>query len=65
MSEFKCIDISLKDLQNKELTVQELQSVVIKLVDLHNELVSDIQKMVNSGQIRSKQEAMMNMPYGL
>lgn len=59
------LDISIEDLNAKELTTQELQAVIIKLVDRHNAMVSYVEELVSSGRIRSKTETILNQPYGL
>lgn len=56
---------TLSELKTKELTVPELQAAVLQLVKLHNEMAAELNRLKGSGQIMSRQDAIMNTRYGL
>jgi hypothetical protein len=56
---------TLKELKTRECTPAELQAALVKLIEMHNGTVADINAMISDGRIRSKREAIMNTPYGL
>jgi hypothetical protein len=56
---------TLEELKTRECTPAELQAALVKLIDMHNGTVADINKMIGDGRIRSKQEAFENIRYGL
>lgn len=55
----------LEKLKTEPCTLEELQAALVQLIELHNGLNSDLRAMQNSGQILSKQDAFMNIRYGL
>jgi hypothetical protein len=54
---------SFKELQTRPCTPEELQAALVKLIELHNGMHDDINKMIASGRIRSSREAFMNKEY--
>jgi len=48
---------TLKQLESKQCSLEELQAAFLKLVGMYNKLVVDFNHMKTSGRIRSKQEA--------
>ena len=56
---------SLEELKTRECTPAELQATLLKLIELHNGAMEDINEMINSGRIRSGREAFENIRYGL
>jgi hypothetical protein len=45
--------------------LEELQAAIVQLIELHNGMHNDINKMIADGSIRSRQEALENVKYGL
>ena len=56
---------SLEELKTRECTPAELQAALVKLIEMHNGTVADINGMISDGRIRSRHDAIMNTPYGL
>ena len=59
------IDITLAELKVRQLTVEELQDVIIKLINLHNSLDKKIFNLTLSGRIKSRKQAIADSSYGL
>ncbi len=55
----------LVKLRTKRCSVEELQTALVTLVELHNKLVKDINDLIESGRILSKQKARELRHYGL
>jgi len=56
---------SLQDLETKQLTIIELQTVVLHLIRLHNKSQKHIDQLIMSGQIRTPREALMKTPFDI
>jgi hypothetical protein len=56
---------TLKELKDRQCSADELQSALVMLIELHNKLESDINKMIKNGRIRSEQEAAATIRYGI
>jgi hypothetical protein len=54
----------LKTLKTRPCTLEELQAALVQLIELHNGMHDEINRMISSGRIRSSREALMNTPYG-
>ena len=55
----------LEELKTRECSPAELQAALVQLIELHNGLNNAINRLIDSGAIRSRTEASMNTPYGL
>jgi len=55
----------LKILKTRPCALEELQAALVQLIELHNGMHNDINRMIESGRIRSSREALMNTSYGL
>jgi hypothetical protein len=55
----------LATLKLRACTPAELQAALIKLIELHNLTHEAIQRLQSTGQIRSRQDAILNQTYGL
>ena len=53
----------LKDLKERPCSLEELQAALVQLIELHNGMHDEINRMISSGRIRSSAEAVMNRPY--
>jgi hypothetical protein len=53
----------LKDLKERPCSLEELQAALIKLIELHNGMNAVINRMVSSGQIRSRRDAIWDTPF--
>ncbi len=56
---------TLKELKERPCSSEELQATLVQLIEHHNALSRDLQAMADSGRIRSRNEVMMETPYGL
>ena len=56
---------TLKELKERPCSAEELQAALVHLIELHNKLSDDINKMVSSGRIRSSHEAIMNTTFNI
>ena len=56
---------TLKELKTRECTPAELQAALVKIIEMHNDTVADINAMISNGRIRSRRDAIMNTPYGI
>lgn len=67
----KTIAPKLSELKSRQCTPEELQAALIQLIELHNGMHNDINKMIEDGRIGSvrsrqtRQEAFENIRYGL
>jgi hypothetical protein len=55
----------LQDLRERQCSPEELQAALVQLIELHNSMHDEINKMILDGRIRSHHEASMNTIYGL
>lgn len=55
----------LATLKKGPCTPEQLQAALIQVIELHNELVSELNDLMRSGRIRSSSEARANRVYGL
>lgn len=53
---------TIEELKTRPCTLEELQAALVQTIELHNRLEADINKMISSGQIRSREEAIWNQP---
>jgi hypothetical protein len=56
---------SLEKLKTEQCSLEELQAAVVQIIELHNGLVSEIDRLKQSGRILDTQAARDNRRYGL
>ena len=56
---------SLAELQTRPCSQEELQAALVQLIEVHNKLNARINELSSDGRIRSRNEVLMNTPYGL
>lgn len=55
----------LAELKSRACSLKEIQAALVQLIELHNGMMADINKMIRDGRIRGYEEARNTREYGL